>query len=52
MAVPLVGIATATAIVGEVPHLNDWLAAACIMTAIASALLRRAHASTAPEPRR
>ncbi|HMW24307.1 MAG TPA: DMT family transporter [Burkholderiaceae bacterium] len=41
MAVPLVGIATATAIVGEVPTLTDALAAACIMTAIASALIRR-----------
>ena len=48
MAVPLVGIATATAIVGEVPHLNDWLAAACIMTAIASALIRRAPPAAAP----
>jgi drug/metabolite transporter (DMT)-like permease len=41
MAVPLVGIATATAIVGERPTLTDALAAACIMTAIASALIRR-----------
>lgn len=48
MAVPLVGIATATAIVGEVPTLTDALAAACIMTAIASALMRRASVATPP----
>lgn len=50
MAVPLVGIATATAIVGEVPTLTDALAAACIMTAIASALIRRAPAAAATVP--
>jgi hypothetical protein len=34
-----------------VPQLNDWLAAACIMTAIASALIRRAPPPTpAPIP--
>jgi drug/metabolite transporter (DMT)-like permease len=48
MAVPIVGIATATAIVGEVPHLNDWLAAGCIMIAIASALIRRSPPTPAP----
>ena len=37
MAVPVVAIATATAIVGEVPHANDWLAALFIAVAIASA---------------
>jgi drug/metabolite transporter (DMT)-like permease len=37
MAVPVVGIATATAIVGEVPHASDWLAALFIAVAIASA---------------
>jgi drug/metabolite transporter (DMT)-like permease len=37
MAVPLVGIATATAIVGEVPHASDWLAALFIAVAIVSA---------------
>lgn len=39
MAVPLVGTLGATVIVGEVPHATDWLAAACVMVAIASALL-------------
>jgi drug/metabolite transporter (DMT)-like permease len=37
MAVPLVGIASATAVVGEVPHATDWLAALFIALAIASA---------------
>ena len=37
MAVPLVGIASATLIVGEVPRATDWLAALCIAVAIFSA---------------
>jgi drug/metabolite transporter (DMT)-like permease len=37
MAVPLIGIATATALVGEIPQWTDWLAALCIIMAIASA---------------
>ena len=37
MAVPVVGIASATLIVGEVPHPTDWLAALLIALAIASA---------------
>ena len=37
MAVPLVGIGSATAIVGEVPQATDWLAALCIAVAILSA---------------
>jgi len=37
MAVPLVGIGSATAVVGEVPHATDWLAALFIAVAIASA---------------
>ena len=37
MAVPLVGIASATLIVGEVPHATDWLAALFIAVAIYSA---------------
>ena len=37
MAVPLVGIASATAIVGEVPQPTDWLAALFVAAAIASA---------------
>jgi drug/metabolite transporter (DMT)-like permease len=43
MAVPLVGIATATAIVGEVPRATDWLAALCIAIALASATARAAR---------
>jgi drug/metabolite transporter (DMT)-like permease len=39
MAVPLVGVASAGFIVGEIPRAADWLAAAFIMAAIASALL-------------
>lgn len=39
MAVPLVGTLSAAALIGEVPRALDWLAAACIMLAIASALL-------------
>ncbi|MFM8899130.1 MAG: DMT family transporter [Burkholderiales bacterium] len=39
MAVPLVGTLSATLIVGEVPRALDWVAAACIMVAIGSALL-------------
>ena len=39
MAVPLVGTVSAMAIVGEVPRALDWVAAAFIMLAIASALL-------------
>ncbi len=41
MAVPVVGISSAAAIVGEIPGPLDWLAAACIMAAIASALIPR-----------
>jgi drug/metabolite transporter (DMT)-like permease len=37
MAVPLVGIASASAVVGEVAHATDWLAALFIALAIASA---------------
>jgi drug/metabolite transporter (DMT)-like permease len=39
MAVPLVGTLSATLIVGEVPRPLDWVAAACIMVAIGSALI-------------
>jgi drug/metabolite transporter (DMT)-like permease len=43
MAVPLVGIASATAVVGEVAHATDWLAALFIALAIASATARSAR---------
>ena len=39
MAVPVVGTLTATFIVGEVPRATDWAAAACVMVAIAAALI-------------
>lgn len=39
MAVPVVGTLTATVIVGEVPRATDWAAAACVLVAIAAALL-------------
>jgi drug/metabolite transporter (DMT)-like permease len=41
MAVPLVGTASAIAIVGEVPGWQDWAAALFVILAIASALLGR-----------
>jgi drug/metabolite transporter (DMT)-like permease len=41
MAVPLVGVLSATAVVGEMPHATDWVAAAFIAAAIASATWRR-----------
>ncbi len=47
MAVPLVGATSALAIVGEVPGPLDGLAAACVVVAIASALLPARKARTA-----
>ncbi len=41
MAVPIVGTVSAIAIVGEVPHWQDWAAALFVILAIASALLGR-----------
>jgi drug/metabolite transporter (DMT)-like permease len=38
MAIPLVGTLSATVIVGEMPHWQDWLAMAFVMAAIASVL--------------
>ena len=38
MAIPLVGTLSATFIVGEVPHWQDWVAIAFVMVAIASVL--------------
>jgi drug/metabolite transporter (DMT)-like permease len=46
MAVPLVGILTATFIVGEVPVWQDWIAAIFIVGAIATTLLARKPATT------
>jgi drug/metabolite transporter (DMT)-like permease len=39
MAIPLVGTLSATFIVGEVPHWQDWAAMGFVMVAIASVLL-------------
>ncbi|MDP3323254.1 MAG: EamA family transporter, partial [Hydrogenophaga sp.] len=39
MAIPLVGTLSATFIIGEVPHWQDWLAMGFVMLAIASVLL-------------
>ncbi|WP_372656898.1 DMT family transporter [Hydrogenophaga sp.] len=47
MAIPLVGILSATVIVGEVPHWQDWFAMVFVMMAIASVLLP--GRSTRPE---
>lgn len=51
MAIPLVGTLSATAIVGEVPHWQDWLAMGFVMVAIASVLWppRRAPAASAAQ---
>jgi drug/metabolite transporter (DMT)-like permease len=46
MAVPLVGILTATLIVGEVPVWQDWVAAVFVVGAIATTLLARNPSST------
>jgi drug/metabolite transporter (DMT)-like permease len=43
MAIPLVGTLSATLIVGEVPHWQDWLAMGFVMVAIASVLLPPRH---------
>ena len=51
MAVPLVGIAAATAIVGEVPQATDWLAALCITAAIVSANWQSARPLRSDNPR-
>ena len=50
MAVPVVGIATATALIGEVPRSTDWLAAACIAVAIVSATGRGARGDNGQRP--
>jgi drug/metabolite transporter (DMT)-like permease len=48
MAVPLVGILSATWIVGEIPGWQDWAAAIFVVGAIATTLLART--STSPKP--
>jgi drug/metabolite transporter (DMT)-like permease len=47
MAIPLVGILSATFIVGEMPHWQDWLAMVFVMLAIASVLWPARPTSTA-----
>jgi drug/metabolite transporter (DMT)-like permease len=39
MAIPLVGTLSATLIVGEVPHWQDYVAVLCVMAAIAAVLM-------------
>jgi drug/metabolite transporter (DMT)-like permease len=46
-AIPLVGTVTATLILGEVPHWQDWLAMVFVMVAIASVLLPSRPAAAA-----
>jgi drug/metabolite transporter (DMT)-like permease len=41
MAVPMIGTLSATVIVGEVPHWQDWVAVVCVITAIATVLLQK-----------
>jgi drug/metabolite transporter (DMT)-like permease len=50
MAVPLVGTLSATFIVGEVPRATDWLAALCIVAAVAAALLPALRRDNAAVP--
>ena len=47
MAIPLVGTLSATMIVGEVPHWQDWLAMGFVMLAIASVLWPSRQKTTA-----
>jgi drug/metabolite transporter (DMT)-like permease len=47
MAIPLVGTLSATFIVGEAPHWQDWLAMLFVMMAIASVLLPSRHKTSA-----
>jgi drug/metabolite transporter (DMT)-like permease len=49
MAIPLVGTLSATAIVGEVPHWQDWLAMVFVMAAIASVLLPARATAQSPD---
>jgi drug/metabolite transporter (DMT)-like permease len=39
MAIPLIGTLSATIVVGEVPHWQDYMAVALVMSAIAAVLL-------------
>lgn len=48
MAIPLVGTLSATFIVGELPHWQDWLAMGFVMLAIASVLWPARTAQVAP----
>ncbi|MDM7942549.1 MAG: DMT family transporter [Hydrogenophaga sp.] len=50
MAIPLVGTLSATFIVGEVPHWQDWVAIGFVMMAIASVLLPSRPTRPAPDP--
>jgi drug/metabolite transporter (DMT)-like permease len=50
MAVPVVGIGSATALLGEVPRATDWLATLCIAVAIVSATVSRARSENGARP--
>lgn len=50
MAIPLVGTLSATFIVGEIPHWQDWLAIVFVMVAIASVLWPARPAPSAQAP--
>ena len=50
MAIPVVGTLSATFIVGEIPHWQDWLAILFVMVAIASVLLPARSARPATPP--
>lgn len=50
MAVPVVGIASAAVLIGEVPRATDWLAALFIVVAITSATRQAPTASAARRP--
>ena len=48
MAVPLIGILSATLIVGERPHWEDYVAMVCVMAAIAAVLIPSRRSKPTP----
>lgn len=50
MAIPLVGTLSATLIVGEMPHWEDYVAMLCVMVAIAAVLLPSHSPKNQPKP--
>ena len=49
MAVPVVGTLSATVVVGEFPHWQDYAAMLCVLLAIAAVLLPRRHSAASPQ---